>query len=663
MVVKIMIAERAISLIIVLIALSSSVNGQTPISADNDKLKVLVELIPTNQFNNVYDVNKCIPYNIQLTNNISSSMHYTVEFEVGSDISDKSISQKKVYEINVPANGNNSLYKQVFFKSQELDKGQFAEWSRDDYNNAIWKRAWYCVRVDPVIGENVTINSPTGEPPLMHVPEAIYKGSVSPDMGTNETLYDYMLEMISPFNETIILQVGPTKTGPWTDCGSRNYSKPLTSQVFNWNNVSLNFDFEEYAYYHFVGNDGLPVFLNNKNQYEAEGPFWPIYYNYTNVDVEPDFGFSNTPFNYSIEFNATKNLDIALFVRDLDLNEYRLVKKVPYRCSPLTTRLNWMGINPIERTDSNVKGKSSYYFGFYYPESEAEINTTRKELGRPYSGPSITLITFENLSVVPDIGNYLSTYTYYVDAKTALPECDIELQTLNPNSSIWRSQGVSHYNGDSETCCWNDVKLEGYGSASYRIVCDDTVLVENGPEILPTNLVGHVNPRKGSLDCTYSYEVDIETIGEHKAILIELEAFDPVNEDWFSFGTQWYDKSLNTDTLKFVVGQLPFSSCLGNLKYRLVSEEHVLGEFIGPEIYVDFKNERYKIEDNGTYTYSVDVWSNDNLSIDLVYSQDGIIWFQADDLKIYNNSSSENWQKMDWNNHPMYRMFKFREIR
>ncbi len=615
-----------------------------------------------------FNVNQPVVYNFHLTSTLSCTMHYTVELEVGPDYTDHTVSKKYVQEINLPARASKNVKFNVNFRSPELSQGEFGTWASEKNDTGIWENAWYRARITPLVGTSVTVENYDGQPTLIKLVTVYKNAALSPRTGGNDTLYNYQIEVYSSAEDDVTLEVAPSKVENWIDCGSRSYTTPGAWQTLRWENVSLDFDFIM-ACYRFVGRKQTEVF---------EGPFWPVNYTYKNESVDPIDGFSSTPFTYRLEFNATKNLDVGLNVWDIDQNEFRLVGKVGYKNVSRWEDLEWAGIMPSEKLGS--EGTSSYYFDFYYPESERPFADTREEEGRFYAGPEIILIKFRNATVTPGEGSNIVRYTFGVEVDTSLPVCDIELQTCEPGCSIWKSQGISTYNG-GEKIFWKGVAFEGEneGLVKYRFLrVASPPSIYQGPNLVKESIIGRVSPGNGpigSWDASfhspgerlvrvpYVYSMEMDSVESIEPMMVELEVYDPVRKTWIEAGKpQSYN--FTERSLNFTIDELPFAEpFLGESKYRFLSGGRFLGGedgFSGPEILANFRNKTWnvtydKARDEYVYTYGVEVRSSlSSLSVDLVYTMDRTVWTLAKDPKVYASDAAE-WKRLEWVGYP-YRL-------
>ena len=622
-----------------------------------------------------FNVNQPIVYKVHLTNSMSSPMRYSLELEVGPDYTDYSASKKYTTDISLTARSSQDVNFDVNFRAPELSRGSFGRWASDDNETGTWEKSWYRVIITPLVGDPVTLDGYDGQPPLIKMITLYRNSEVSPKTGTDDTLYSYRIDLFSSAEDAVSLQVAPELIGPWEDLGGQNYTNVGAWQTLRWDEVSLEFDFIR-AHYRFSGRKQTEAF---------EGPFWPIDYEYGNASVDPIDGFSGSPFTYSLDFNGSKNLDVGLNIWDIDQNLFRLVEKKRYTDANRWQRLEWTGAMPSETIGS--VGTSSYYFSFYYPGSESPLATSREEEGKVYLGPEIVLIRYENVSVSPERGSTVSRYTYSVDVETALPVCDIELQTSEPGSSIWRSQGIATYNGDPRIS-WRDVSFDGdaAGNVSYRFIrVASPPSIYQGPNLFKESIRGMASPINGSLGSwdaafhqpgerlirsPFVYTMEMDAPERTEPLVVKLEVYDPVRKAWIEAGRP---QSLNATEIStnFTIDQLPFAEpFLGESRFRFLSGTRFLdGEegYSGPNMVANFRNKTWNVTYDNVrgeyvYTYGVEVRSSlSSLSFDLVTTMDRTAWTLANDPKVYASDAAE-WKRLEWRGYPYHLEVDFTPI-
>jgi len=623
-----------------------------------------------------FNVNQPIVYKVHLINGMTCPMRYVVEMEVGPDYTDYSASKKYTADVSLTAHSFRDVDFDVNFRSPEMSRGAFGLWASDDNDTSTWDRSWYRVLITPLVGDPVTVEGYDGEPSLLKMITIYKNAEVSPKMGTNDTLYSYRIDVFSSAEDVVALQAAPEAIGPWKDLGSQNYTKVGAWQTLRWEEVSLDFDFIG-AHYRFVGRKQTETF---------EGPFWPVDYEYKNPSVGPADGFSGTPFTYVLDFKGSKNLDVGLNIWDIDQNQFKLAEKKRYSNATRWQRMEWTDVMPSETIGS--EGTSSYYFSFYYPGSESPLGTSREDEGKVYLGPDIVLIKYDNASVSPDRGSTVARYTYSVDVNTALPVCDIELQTSEPGSSIWRSQGIATYNGDPRIS-WRDVSFgdDVAGNVSYRFIrVASPPTIYQGPNLVKESILGRVSPSNGALGSwdasfhpsgerlvrtPYVYSMEMDSVESTEPMVVKLEVYDPTRKTWIEAGKpQSYN--FTEGTLNFTIDQLPFTEpFLGESKFRFLSGSRFLdGEdgFRGPNVVANFRNETWnvtydKARGDYVYTYGVEVRSSlSSLSVDLVYTMDRNFWTLSNDPQVYASDSAE-WKRLEWEGYPYHVSVKFVPIR
>lgn len=598
-----------------------------------------------------FDVSGAVTFSVPVVNSAGGSMRYTVDLTVGPDTDDYQVSDSFTKVITVNARSSSSAKFDVNFRSPKMSKGEFGKWASDKNDTTTWERAWYHAEITPLIGSTTVIENYDGHPKLVKV-SFDYKGAeVSPRQGTGSDSYTYKVTALGSYQDNITLQVGPSRDGPWTDLKSRQYSTPGVSQVLTWENQSLSFDFNV-GYYRFSGRKQSNVF---------EGPFWPVTLSYSNNSVNPVKGLSDEPFTYILDLNASKSIDVVLNVLDVNSKTFIPAGRLTYKNASRWQTLKWENVHPSEIAGS--EGSSFYYFEFYYVGSETPFSSTYEQDNSYFRGPEIVVVNFRNATVTPGNGSSLTPYTYCVDVVTSLPVCDIDLQTSATGSSLWKSQGITTYDGSSKRICWSDVVLDSdlKGEMKYRFIRVGSTPEEyQGPSLETIDVTSWVEPSNASLGYTttapiqekHTYVAEIAKAGTHDPMLVSLEVFDPAKSSWIPAGQQRYDFSHRY--LNFTLDALPFTSLfLNESKYRFLSDDKVLGEFSGPAVDVNFRNLSYSVKDD-KYTYMVDVRSSQkSIGIDLIYTVDGVTWFEANDVKPYASDSAE-WKKITWSDKDWY---------
>ena len=611
-------------------------------------------------------VDSTIDYNIPITNEGSGTWWYSVTLKLGPDKDNTSIFLEQTKsDIFVDPHQTRTVTFRVNFHDSQINQGEFNRWLTDKSDARIWEKAWYHAEISEFREQHEPLEDYSGRPRLMKTFFEYSNAEVSPKQGTGKDSYTYKVTVIGSYKDNITLQVSPTQNGPWTDFDTQEYANPGVLQTLSWNNKSLGFDFNA-AHYRFKG-------IKPSNTFD--GPFWPVTVDYRNESLNPARGLSSTPFNYSIEVNSTKKIEVGLNVFDIGSKTYKPAGRQSYTNVSQWQKLEWSNVDL--GAISGSEGRSNYYFGFYYVGSEAPFLTTYDRLKQYYPGPDIVRVEFVNATVIPTNGSMLTPYAYTVDIRTALPEADVELQTSDPGSSIWNSRGVAAYDGSNRGLRWDNVKIDGGsdGLARFRFICGESYSdIYKGPRIGSAGLQARVKPYNGSLYFTnplegqiarvytYNFEADVNKTQVGEPVDIGLELFDPVAQTWIKAGSQSYDPSRPGVSYSVNFAKLPFKGpFLGEMKYRFVSKDKILGEFPGPYIDVNLRNESVVVV-GSKITYRVEVRSSlKKVPVALDYTPDNNIW-SVSDTKLY-ESDSQAWKILEWKEYPKYFATEFEVLR
>jgi len=629
----------------------------------------VVSIEQAGSYREPFDVRGSIIYQITVTNDMSSTRSYSVELTLGPDINDMSISDRYVRKnFFVDPHESKSLKFNVSFLSPLMKKGDFGKWSSDKNDTSIWDKAWYDAQVRYSLGSEEEHQNPVMGPKLFKAFFDFKKASVTPSQGSNKDLYSYELAVLGSYRDNITLQVGLSPDGPWRDVGVQEYSAPGSPQTLRWSGVALDFEDFNIAYYRFTGRVQSKVY---------EGPFWPVVVQYRNNSVSQTGGLPNTPFTYGLELNASKRIDVGLMVADKNGIKY-LAGKKSYENLSGWERLEWQGVSLEEITAGSIPvGQTTYSFSFYYPGSDTPFSSTDDRPKKPFPGPKILLVSFENVRVTPGSGSTFTPYTYCVDISTAQPTCDVELQTSDPGSSIWISQGTNTYDGSNKTLCWMNRRIDGdhNGLARYRFISGGSSSNDfMGPKVGVMNITAGVIPRNGSLYFTaplegtissvytYTYSAAMDSSEIKAPMEIDLEVYDPAAQNWMDAGSATCDSSKPRINISVNFAKLHFSEpFLGESRYRFTYKDRVVGEFPGPLIDTNLRNES-AVEAGAQITYGVEVRSLLNrTSVALAYTTDNIKW-QRSDAKPYESSSRE-WKSLMWYRYPRYYAYEFEVLR
>jgi len=284
------------------------------------------------------------------------------------------------------------------------------------------------------------------------------------------------------------------------------------------------------------------------------------------------------------------------------------------------------------------------------------------------------LIKFDQASVTPANGSIFTGFTYCVNVQSDLNNYDLELFTQEPGSTKWISQGTIPYNGTSQILCWPEVVIDGshYGMAKYRFSSGlSASQIFEGPNIEQVSFMNATispthgplyitNPLLGEISKVYMYTISVQFMkplaGNMKEV--KLEVYDPSSESWLYAGSQTYDASKTRIVFKVNFAGLPFQEpFLGETKYRLLAYGEDLGEFAGPTIDVNLRNEQ-AIAQGKNYTYQLEVRSSlPKVDVALAYTKNNVNWLKGD--KRTYESSNQEWKALKWEKYPKHYAYEF----
>ncbi|OPX78418.1 MAG: hypothetical protein A4E45_01217 [Methanosaeta sp. PtaB.Bin039] len=448
------------------------------------------------------DVGKTVTYQVTLSG-AKSSMLYSVKLSLGPDLEDTEISKTQSQDINLNPGSSGVLSFQVNFQSPEFRRGEFGKWLSDKNQTSAWDRAWFSVDVSSLnpFEQPAHMEDYSGRPSLIKVMEEFRNFRVEPRKGTSKDVFSYQVQVMSTISDNITLEVAPSKNGPWTDMGRREYSTPGSWQTLTWSNISLAFDFDSAAY-RFTG----------RKQSMGEGPFWPVDVIFSNNTLAPERGLSSTAFQFGIQVNSSRPIEVGLSIFDVSSKSFVEAGRRSYQDAGRWQSLHWDAVSAS--ADPEAAGSANHYFGFYYPGAEAPFATTREMTGKYFAGPDLVVVALNDASVAPYNGSAYTPYTYSVEVVTARPRCEVELQAAAPGSGIWESRGVATYNGANSTLIWRnatfDPSVEEVGLARYRFVWDNNVLGEFFGPNFDVNFQGTTYERVGQTD-RFNYKVKLRS--------------------------------------------------------------------------------------------------------------------------------------------------------
>lgn len=293
----------------------------------------------------------------------------------------------------------------------------------------------------------------------------------------------------------------------------------------------------------------------------------------------------------------------------------------------------------------------------------------RVELDNNGQIPPRSQIKFSNARVSPSQGSGITKYTYCVDIETDLQEADIQLAIAMPNSQTFTPGDIVHYNGSNNTLCWPDITIDTNqgGNASYKFMSHaNNSMAYIGPTIEPINVLGSVEPDRGVIQgfriddefYSFSYTARITNISGQLTPWIELMVRPP-NSSWRTVGEKkQYDpaKGEVSWTEKPFVNERFFE----NAEFKFKIDGLETQAFQGPEIVVVYDDPSWINTGSNRYSYWAWFNSTENLTIDLLYSNDGQRWTAANMPQDYNASSVRT--KKTWQNQGGYNEFEFEII-
>ena len=167
-------------------------------------------------------------YDINLSNLNSATMPITIKLDIGPDYRDKNISFNISKYIILGPHESQLVPIRIPLNVESLPQCEFREWLSNEKNMSIWRRAWHCIAIEPVMGNPITFcDSAMTSPGLVKLYWNYRNWNVSPRIGNGETSFIYELEFNSSSEEMLILQVEPFRNSNWIDCGSKNLYPPI----------------------------------------------------------------------------------------------------------------------------------------------------------------------------------------------------------------------------------------------------------------------------------------------------------------------------------------------------------------------------------------------------------------------------------------------------
>lgn len=417
---------------------------------------------------------------------------------------------------------------------------------------------------------------------------------------------------------------------------------------------------------------GSPIVVEN---YEGHPRIYKPFENFRNGMVSPLKGTNQSTYTYEVEAQSNSNDSI-------------LMKVAPSQNGPWTEKgsRNYTNVGAWQKLVwENISLGFDFNTAYYKFAGRKESET--------FGGPSWPVnYTYRNASVSPTRGLPESHFNYGFDFR-AEKRLNVELNVWDVDTRIYRSAGTVLYDNVSnwERLVWPDIRLtedpEARGSSNYYFSVYypgsekpiSTTKAESdsypGPEIVPIELRNaSVQPYNGSLYLTspqsgsisrlytYTYSAEVNGCQNKGPVEIRLEIYDPVSRRWLNGGLQTYEPGMANLSYAVNFANLFNGPFLGETKYRFISNDIVLGEFPGPWIDTNFRNES-ATETGRMINYQVEVRSSlPRVPVALDYTTDNSRWQMNQDRRIY-ESRSQNWTTLTWKAYPRYYSVEFEAVR
>jgi len=418
---------------------------------------------------------------------------------------------------------------------------------------------------------------------------------------------------------------------------------------------------------------GEPIILEN---YEGHPRLFKPFEEFRNARVSPSKGTNQSAYSYEVEVQSNSNDTVLMKVSPSQNGPWTDKGSQKYSNVGTWQKLVWDNIS------LDFDFNTAYYKFIGRKESEK------------FGGPSWPVnYAYQNASVDPARGLPESLFTYGLDFK-AEKKLNVELNVWDISSRMYKSEGMVPYENVSQWArlVWPEISLtedmEARGSSNYYFsfyylgsekpisTTKEEAGAYAGPEIVPIELKNAtVVPFNGSLYFTdpltgpitdvytYTYTADIYKSQANGPVEIRLEVYDPVAGRWLNGGLQTIDPGMTNLTYSVNFANFFKNLFLGETKYRFISNDIVIGEYSGPDIDVNFKNESHIEAAGAKLTYQVEVRSSlPNVPIALAYTTDNNIWQLHKDKRIYESNASE-WKVLAWNAYPRYYSYEFEALR
>jgi hypothetical protein len=378
--------------------------------------------------------------------------------------------------------------------------------------------------------------------------------------------------------------------------------------------------------------------------------------------VTPRKGTNLDEYEYQVSVLSTVQDNITLEIGPSRNGPWTIVEDQDYTTPGSWQILKW----------SNVS------LGFDFTSAAYRIGGRRQIVA---DGPSWPIeVEFRNGSVSPERGLYDTPFVYSISVM-APKAIDVGVNVWDVSNKKYISAGRLGYSNVSQwqNLIWKDVMpssapdsngVSNYYFSFYYEGSDNPFATTfekegkyyPGPTLSVVNLRNwSISPSNGTIFTPYNYSVEVET--RLPSYDIELQTAPPYSEVWTAKGTATYSgghRNLVWENVSFD----PNNNAVGNGSYRFLLGELVLGKFIGPNIDVAFQDLTYnRISNTDRFDYKVKIkTSRPSLKIELIYTDDGLVWTRSKQIQEYKSNSSE-WLEMAWKNQPWHKTVKFDVVR
>jgi len=374
--------------------------------------------------------------------------------------------------------------------------------------------------------------------------------------------------------------------------------------------------------------------------------------------VVPNKGTNEDRFEYLVAVNSTVMDNITLEVGPTREGPWTFIGMQEYTTPGGWQVLKWPNVT----------------LDFDYTSAAYKVSGRKEKV---FDGPSWPIeVEFQNNSLWPEWGPFDASFNYTIDIKSPKP-IEVELNVWDVGNKRYSSAGRLKYTNVSqwETLEWKDIKTtsvsDAAGDSKYYYsfyyegsespisnTYEKTGKYYPGPTISVIGLKNWtVTPRNGTLYSPYTYSVEVLT--RLPSCGIRLQTVPPESDLWLDKGTITYNANNNTLVWKNI-GFDPNNEAVGNGSYRFVWGDTILGEFDGPNVDVAQRNITWNpISGTALFDYKVEIRSSRPvLTVELVYTNDGMTWVNSNLTQKYESTSSE-WKELIWPRQPWHKSIRF----